>query len=1774
MKKINIPKIVSFYSFIIIIATFQSSCSGEKEKESSSNNIKRLKKLPESVVGWSVSANSTFHNGNKDVYSPKYMNRRRFQNKSKEPTSVIRIDAVVLNKIQDELPSSFWPNANAIELLRSPEQSKNYKSIRKVYTSELIGAQNNPTNRKVRKNTQTNRRFRNNNQNNRRFRNNSQNENSVTFIDADIKPWKKYFYKVRFLNKAGEILQESGFTSCLVIGNYQFKIDTDKQGIAEVKWEIADINQNYLESPPKIAFKYDKEVLALIPLSTKHYKYPFKIQGRMPRVVLALQLDYFQDQWNSNSGQVKIRSLDNCMNFYQLKKQYPISKGKKTSKPRLKRGGTRRKRVAYINDFIKISKENMIDSFVIKFPYSKCKNFEMIRTPQRFPKISEYYWLKGKKIESPGISRNYTYKVSWTDEKNQKKSAQIAGTRPPLPTGLQAFPGDRKVKLVWDKISWNKEDWTVEPYFVLRKFRQSELTQQQRLYNFLLPGEEIFSGPLEANEYIDKDVKNGQIYFYHLEIHCIINATSWHKDLGQFKTKIPLKIHRRPGFSNFLVMAEPNPPHQLFVSLLSSPTASFKTKQIESSLATDLNALDWVQLIERQKAHLLFDETTLADLMNADLKVKKYPILSDAIIRIKERKTSRALFYDIWLEDFKNSYKKRIFSLSQQNFKIKDVSKKLQLLLRKRFPHVVNFKPNFTAKNGKQLAVAVLDFRSFSSSSNSRGDQISDLLSVELSNNAELNVIERGEIGKVMKEFTLSNLNSESYLKLGKLLLADYIITGVYDIQGENLKVFIQIVDPENGLIVHQDNFEVSFDKINLISQKLMIDLRNIRNVASQDKKIHEILQLFDSIASDNSIKQYKIPGRLETFHALNNKEKIKISKKTAYIAPTASQAFLQMGQSSLSEKNYSEALSSFQQGLKLALEEDKKNKMNPRKGRRRSLLKSDPMQFYSGICATYHAKGDYQNEIKSRKEYINFRQQKGKINDYLYYQLANAYFLKGNKKEASSILLDKAKKNYKTGQLLEEIGLLNEAKDVYLASIDNLHSYAAFIKLLRKVSPEKRVTFLTDFVRLTNNSYPYQKKAIIEELARGNKISNLDLIIAAGIEFNLKNADSGLKYLKKLKNDPKTLNSKRYLKVLTDGVTSLYKNDQPEKAVELFELFKKLEVSGQLVEYKQMRIKFLEHVLSKPPKLTKDSSLLSTAELKTLFTAPKVFNNRVFFRNGEGMLLCFDSQKQNLLWQYPLKTRQVPHAQIAYYKSSKEKSLNLPYLSSLTAVEKGVVLCSDFSSGVLHAVNAKTGRRLWRYIDLACISPPLLYQNKVIVANALGDVTELSLNSGKVLRKFVNKDCTPQNYPVLKKESDNTIGYFSTYNIFKPQHPHQMKFKFNFSLVNFQKEIEKTAFIDSAAGKEASVKELASILEGKNDENKIKFWAIVLLGKHQDKKQATTVLKKIILLDSEPNSRRGNAASALQRIAGAEALPFFQELLSKKQLNSYMRNALIHIVKKAGGVNSVNILVKQLNDPSRKVAGAAIKSLIDLKGKDAKKYFTKILQKNDALALTAALRLAKLGDKETIPVLLQVKKALDDFKTMKPILIDLCYIENKKVMDSEIVKQKILIALCQLEHKKTLDHLLRCISDEKMDNESQRTGVYVLSKTMPGLPEQKIIPALFKLYNKFGASPYYPNCKNMYKIFCSTEDKFSVPYLISLLPEKDSSYWFDNRQKSFSAGKVNLLYVRYTPAESESKEIIFALEQITGQAFGENKGAWEIWWNQQRQKKSMGRDK
>ncbi|MFA6291047.1 MAG: CsgG/HfaB family protein [Victivallales bacterium] len=56
-------------------------------------------------------------------------------------------------------------------------------------------------------------------------------------------------------------------------------------------------------------------------------------------------------------------------------------------------------------------------------------------------------------------------------------------------------------------------------------------------------------------------------------------------------------------------------------------------------------------------------------------------------------------------------------------------------------------------------------------------ENYADLLTAELSKQKDLNVIERVEINKILKEQEISSANSpDGYLKLGKLLKADGLV--------------------------------------------------------------------------------------------------------------------------------------------------------------------------------------------------------------------------------------------------------------------------------------------------------------------------------------------------------------------------------------------------------------------------------------------------------------------------------------------------------------------------------------------------------------------------------------------------------------------------------------------------------------------------------------------------------------------------------------------------------------------------------------------------------------------------------------------------------------------------------------------------------------------------------------------------------------------------------------------------------------------------------------
>ena len=91
------------------------------------------------------------------------------------------------------------------------------------------------------------------------------------------------------------------------------------------------------------------------------------------------------------------------------------------------------------------------------------------------------------------------------------------------------------------------------------------------------------------------------------------------------------------------------------------------------------------------------------------------------------------------------------------------------------------------ADDKKMTSLAIFDFTGDAGIASTDGNKTAMLLFAKISESGKINLIERTEIDKVLREQTLSSEGKNpDHLKLGKLIGADYIVLGkIYMINNE-----------------------------------------------------------------------------------------------------------------------------------------------------------------------------------------------------------------------------------------------------------------------------------------------------------------------------------------------------------------------------------------------------------------------------------------------------------------------------------------------------------------------------------------------------------------------------------------------------------------------------------------------------------------------------------------------------------------------------------------------------------------------------------------------------------------------------------------------------------------------------------------------------------------------------------------------------------------------------------------------------------------------------
>lgn len=187
----------------------------------------------------------------------------------------------------------------------------------------------------------------------------------------------------------------------------------------------------------------------------------------------------------------------------------------------------------------------------------------------------------------------------------------------------------------------------------------------------------------------------------------------------------------------------------------------------------------------------------------------------------------------------------------------------LSLLIAGVYP-VITHPPAAVAAQTDSLRVMILPFRNLTRAPEDDwlGESFAESLTMGLLKVEALQLVERGQIGAVLKEqqFGQSAYVDESNApKLGKLLGAKIVVLGSYQKIGDQLQANVRFVDVETGSIDAKRSAQIqgSFNQIFDLQKKLATDLVSQLKVTARPDELANMDSVLKATDSTEAYKQY-----------------------------------------------------------------------------------------------------------------------------------------------------------------------------------------------------------------------------------------------------------------------------------------------------------------------------------------------------------------------------------------------------------------------------------------------------------------------------------------------------------------------------------------------------------------------------------------------------------------------------------------------------------------------------------------------------------------------------------------------------------------------------------------------------------------------------------------------------------------------------------------------------------------------------------------------------
>ncbi len=1421
---------------------------------------------------------------------------------------------------------------------------------------------------------------------------------------------------------------------------------------------------------------------------------------------------------------------------------------------------------------------------------------------------------------APGLGTRtaYTVKVRKKDKQKELTSSVLS---PSHLYDFRALPGDGEVRLSWSAYEWKSEDWVEEPEIVIsRKVYTGAPQLGPRGFTHGPPLAEVHRCPVSAGTWTDTSVANSTVYAYAPLIEGTIRATASSIKHGPHEVLVPCRVPlpadlrgQRPE-----AVANPGPrgPLKVGVTALDRGKDARGLRRAETELRRALGRLAWVQLVERQQADVLFDERTVGSFSQArrpgvgaaaagvavpgvgEAVPGGGATAVDAILRCTVRLYGGRKLLDVSLIDHRNSWQRRIASQPCAGMAWGRLAAEVVRGLAAAFPGCDAAAGNDQAPaSGAARSIAMLGFRPAAAAAGTGvpTGALDDMVELALAEHERWHVVERQKLDQVMKELGLTGGNaSGSALRLGKLLQADVVLTGTYELAQGKLALTVRPLDVKTGVQLGSVEVSGAMADIQGLAAQLADSLAELR--ADPGKASPLALREIDAQASAMSA------------------DRLVRMKQKAFVNPEDADALEQVGREYQNRGNLEEAVNSYRRAIEVRTQRGQFFRCRP---------------ACEAVDRCLRRLGRPGERVTLWQQALARQSQQPPQSRFGVVWLAEALRDAGKPDEARAVLrqpphLDERQR---ANALSEQLGVLQNPLAKYVqapwwqpCSGGNRpwygeqalgSAYAAVIRLLPEAQPEERCNALMQIVQRLVSDRPRQALRAAAELQ------------ALG-QMDLRTAARTVKAAARMNDTPEC---KRWFKVLVsreeateecvaafaEAASQLYKCRLRKAAEMLAKRVLAIEVTSAAAEWKQTQMKQLlageMRVVNSRDSRAPEEYLDEAVRAYVKEDGGRRLGQDICVLTEWGVLARLRLPDLREVWRAELGFRR-PFPRLA--KSASGRRLDLKNLNNTMWITEDLLVVPNIPDGVVHAIDVGTGRPRWSYTAWTAVSPPVVRADLgwVSVADAFGRLLMLSLEDGALIRTINGPPGLEDTYcerppdlrAFLVPHADGSarqtewLQYTRSSQGFQERNfgslrkvvryrsrPLGGSHRFNIDdhtmrgadspavassdLPSSDLPVGGASDVSGGASSEmpgrapsgiprearSDMPEDARVFMDRSRSDDARRWALARSKGSEDALELVPFLKQLMNDGTEQMGIRYSAFSSLATNSPGEAAALIETFVadSDHPLRASAISILkIHITRMGAGGRAgfrtevsqdvVNPLVRLSRNPDKEVRRSAMLALVNCLGKEARPFVGEILKDQTAPERgTVAMRLGEDGDRSVLPILKSFIREDVSIKKQVGVLQVL-----SRLGDADSTRRLEAVIDFDAELKQAQEAMQRGVTHadiRRAQTTLQKISDYGLGVTaVPFLRE--MLPLLD---GKIGASV----CRTLATI----DDPEIVPLLIDLLPVKQTA--------------VNAADWRMGPGDVHGASA--ALEQITGYSWGVDRPRWERWYREKQREEA-----